>query len=84
MVMLSDWYAVERTETSGFAVRPSVGAPVRRLATEASLSEYASENAADGLVALSDVGDDSTGVLAALALLSPTSWRQSSPRTPTR
>ena len=69
-VMLGDWFAVEGMDASGFIVRPTAGAPVRILATEASLSEYAARNAADGLMALGDVGDDSSGVLAALALLS--------------
>ncbi|WP_454111922.1 hypothetical protein [Microbacterium aurum] len=69
-VMLGDWFAVEGMDASGFVIRPTAGAPVRILATEASLSEYAARNAADGLMALGDVGDDSSGVLAALALLS--------------
>lgn len=69
-VMLGDWFAVEGMDASGFIVRPTAGAPVRILATEASLSEYAARNAADGLMALGDVGDDSSGILAALALLS--------------
>ena len=68
--MLGDWFAVEGMDARGFIVRPTAGAPVLILATEASLSEYAARNAADGLMALGDVGDDSSGVLAALALLS--------------
>lgn len=61
---------MEGMDASGFVIRPNAGAPVRILATEASLSEYAARNAADGLMALGDVGDDSSGVLSALALLS--------------
>ena len=71
--MLRESFEVERAEADVLVLKPDGGtnrAPVRLLAPESSLADYAAKNATDGLAALGDVGSDNTGVLAALALLS--------------
>ncbi len=71
--MLCESFAVERAGADELILQPDVHtnrAPVRLIASEASLAEYAGKNATDGLAALGEVGDDPTGAFAALALLS--------------
>lgn len=68
--MLRDVFEVERVGADDFLLKRRTGAPVPLIASERDLTDYAKENASDGLSALGDVGDDGTGVIAALALLS--------------
>ncbi|WP_454129649.1 hypothetical protein [Microbacterium aurum] len=68
--MLRDVFEVERVGADDFLLRRRTGAPVPLIASERDLTDYAKENASDGRSALGDVGDDGTGVIAALALLS--------------
>ncbi|WP_426325475.1 hypothetical protein [Microbacterium sp. E-13] len=71
--MLCESFAVERAGADELILQrdwDTNRAPVRLVASEASLADYAAKNATDGLAALGEVGDDPTGALAALALLS--------------
>lgn len=71
--MLRDSVAVERVEDDVLRLQlgGEAGHPtVRLFAPESGLAAYVANHASDGLAALGDVGDDTTGRVAALALLS--------------
>lgn len=73
IAMLGESLEVEHTDADVLSLTASKGAgraPVPLFAPESHLADYAATHAADGLAALGEVGDDSTGALAALALLS--------------
>lgn len=69
-MMLRGVFEVEQVGADDFLLKRRSGAPVRLITSELALSDYAKKNASDGLMALGDVGDDKTGEVAALGLLS--------------
>lgn len=68
--MLGDSFQIERVSADDFLVKPDGFNSVRLHASEADLADYSALHAADGLLALGDVGGDGSGVTAALGLLS--------------
>lgn len=70
IAMLRETFPVERVGDDEFVIQPDGRDPVRLIASDASLAGYTATHAADGLLALGDVGSDSSGVTASLALLS--------------
>lgn len=72
--MLGESFEVEREGADVLILKPRGSAdgaqsmpPVRLLAAELRLADYAGKNATDGLAALGEVGGDTSGALAALA-----------------
>lgn len=70
ITMLGDSFQIQRASADDFVVKPDGLDPVRLHASEADLADYSASHAADGLLALGDVGDDTTGTTAAIGLLS--------------
>jgi len=70
LTMLADTFEVERVGPSDFTLKPQGRPLVSITATERDLVEFATRHASDGLMALGAVGDDDTGTVAAIALLS--------------
>jgi hypothetical protein len=70
LAMLRDTYRVEHTRTADVVLKSDGRLLARLHAPESAVARYASAHARDGLLALGPVGDDTSGVTAALGLLS--------------